>query len=227
MSTDRAYTIDTPNTQFSPQGWDTFDTNSTYAQAGFYNTTPVDPLSPNVEAFTFDNKYLNFSEMEKENKSRFQEQFLDISSLPVVIEELESERVPGAGTWPAMEQVEWTNVFNTNYTKAHNTSTMPFIDQEDNSDMKYGSVIPREVKNNDIVVSEYVVKDYGNSKGVHESGVRRRLGGLSVDVAARASNWPNDIISTPEVLSYVEQLEKEKCPHIIVSIEDGKKNWKT
>lgn len=216
-TTDRAYTIDTPNNQFSPQGWDAFDTNSTYALAGFYNTTPpVDPLSPNVEAFTFDNKFVGFPEMDKENKTQFQERFLDISSLPVVIEELVSERVPEAGAWPATEQVAWTNTLNT---KTYNSHTMPFIDEEDNPDMKYGSVIPREVENNEVVISEYVVRDYGDSKGEYEPGVQRRTGKLTVDVAARSLNWPNDVISTPEVLSYVEQLEKEKCSHIMVSYD--------
>lgn len=153
--------------------------------------------------------------MEKENKNQFQEQFLDISSLPVVLEELVPERVPEAGPGLATNQVEWTNELNTNYNIAYNTHTMAFIDQEDHPDIKYGSVIPREVENNDVVISEYVVKDYGVNRGVHETGVKRRIGGLSVDVATRSSNWPNDIISTPDVVSYVEQLEKEKYPYMV------------
>lgn len=150
--------------------------------------------------------------MEKENKTELQEQFLDISSLPVVIEELVSERVPEAGLSPATEQVGWTNALNTNYTKTYNSHTMPFVNQED---VKYGPAMTRELENNDVVISEYVVRDNGFNREVQETGVKRRIGGLSVDVAARSSNWPNDIISTPEVLSYVEQLEKEKCTHMV------------
>lgn len=146
-----------------------------------------------------------------EKKTHYQEQFLDISSLPVVIDQFVSERVPEAGPWrPASEQVGWAD---TNYTKTYNTHTMPLIDQEENTGYKFASVIPREVENNDGVISEFVVKDYEVMKEV-PAGVTRRTQGLSVDVATR-SMWPNDVISTPEVLSYVEQLEKEKCTTLV------------
>lgn len=157
---------------------------------------------------------------QKENKIQFQEQFLDISSLPVVIGEMMPERVPEAHPWPMTPQVGWANSVETDYThpytNTHNTT--PFIDQEDSLDLKFVSVMPREVENNNVVVSEYLVKDNRINEGVLlESDLHRKNGGLSVNVAARTSNWPNEIVSTPEILSYVEQLEKEKCSQLMVS----------
>lgn len=84
------------------------------------------------------------------------------------------------------------------YTKHNPHDTMPFIQQDDSMDMKLVSVIPREVEGNDRVVSEYVI----------EPRLRAAAGrSLCVDVRAPA---PPDVISTPDVLSFVEQLEKEK-----------------
>lgn len=220
---ERAYTNDNTHTTFSPQGWEGFDNNSPYTQAGFYNTTPVDPLSPTLEGVTFsDNKF--FGLQETENQVQFQEQFLDISTLPVVIGDLMSEQGRDPRPWPAAAQPEWSNAQDTLYTKHYttttpNTTTMPFIDQEDSLDSKYVSVMPREVENNDVVISDYIVKDIEMSpKGViHDTEIQNRVRGLSVDVGARNADWPNDIISTPEVLSYVEQLEKGESPQEMVS----------
>lgn len=215
----RALTIDTPQTQFSPQDWDTFDRISPHTQTGFYNSTPVESLSPNIEGFPeFDNNYLGFPDLQKESKIQFQERFIDISSLPVVIGEMPPERHPEAHPWPMGPHTGWTNTHETDYTQSYTNThnIMPFIDQEDSLDLKLVSVIPREVENNDVIVSEYIVKNNDVSKGVlQDSDLDRRKGGLSVDVSAQAPYWPNESVSTPEILSFVEQLEKEKCSQIL------------
>ncbi|KAG6441779.1 uncharacterized protein LOC115447373 [Manduca sexta] len=212
---ERAYNIDTPQTPFSPHGWDAFDVNSPYYQAGFYNTTPVEQFSSNIEAFGQYTKPLPFPE--EQAKVPMQEQFLDIVNLPVVIGDLTSSTVPDRNTWQAPDPVEWTHTHDTHYTKVYNTNThntMPLIDQEDSLDSKFVSVIPREVESNNVFISEFIINDDRGKGGLlQEPGVPKRSDGLTVDVRTHAPNWPADIISTPEVLSYVEQMEKEKYPH--------------
>ncbi|XP_026759785.1 uncharacterized protein LOC113518948 [Galleria mellonella] len=206
----RANTIDTMNTPFSPQSW---DVNSPLAQASFYCSTPKESPSPKaIDSFSFEDvlsDYNNGSTME------FSEQFLDISSLPVVIGEETSEKV-GDKSWSEVATTyDWPSTHNTHYTKYTNIQNMPFIHQEDSlsqEDLKYMAVIPREVEINDVIVSEYLLNDDQNKGGVlEETGSKSYPLGLSVNIpAALTAVGPN--ISTPDVLNYVEQLEEESCP---------------
>lgn len=144
----------------------------------------------------------------------FQEQFLDISTLPLTIGDLAPDSVAETNPWQAAE-FTWQNTDDLDYTKpTSNIHTMPFIDQEDSLDTKFISVIPREVESNDVVISEYIINETPETKpaAAHNYTVQeRRSGGLSLDVARYPHNWQGEVISTPEVLSFVEQLEKEKC----------------
>ncbi|CAK1543925.1 unnamed protein product [Leptosia nina] len=200
----RAHNTDTQHTPFSPQGWDAFDANSPIAQASSYNPTPPSyPVSPNAMA-TFNTDFFGPTVID-EDQIPFQEQFLDIDKLPVVIGELASETTADANPWQTTTDPIWHNTYD--YIKPHSTlhNTMPFIDQEDSLDMKLMSVIPREVERNDVVISEYILNEVQDSMAAEP-----RAPPLSVDVAARVNAWPGDVISTPEVLTYVEQLEKQK-----------------
>ncbi|CAH2040363.1 unnamed protein product, partial [Iphiclides podalirius] len=209
---DRTHNTDTPHTPFSPQGWDVSDANSPSAQASFYNAMS-NPLSPTVDELEkFDNEYLR--PLQEKGRVPFPEQFLDISNLPVVLGELASGRGADVDPWQVPEPIDWLT-HDTEHTKTNTSlhTTMPFI-EEDSLDMKLVSVIPREVESNDVVISEYILNDdqvARNMVGIPDFGTEKRSRGLSVDLAACAPSWPGDIISTPEVLSYVEQLEKEKC----------------
>ncbi|XP_045496252.1 uncharacterized protein LOC123694744 [Colias croceus] len=209
----RAHNTDTLHTQFSPQGWDVFDANSPITQAGLYNPTPPSyPVSPNADGLAAFNTDLfgPVGFVGEDKVVPFQEQFLDIDKLPVVIGELASETVADANPWQTTSETVWHTTHDTSYTKPHTNihNTMPFIDQEDSLDMKFMSVIPREVERNDVVISEYVINDVQEMAGGRGAG--RRAAPLAVDVARQP--WPADVISTPEVLTFVEQLEKEKCP---------------
>ncbi|CAH1635587.1 unnamed protein product [Spodoptera littoralis] len=214
---ERALKIDTPYTQFSPQGWENLDVNSQFPQAGLYNNiSPHEPLSPNEKFPQYDANMPTFPEWDKDtNNVQFKETFLDISRLPVVIGDLPSETVADTNPWQVRDPVELTNTHDTQYyhmytNPPHNTA--PFIDAEDSLDLKFGSVIPREVESNNVVISEFIINEDQDLMGaMQEPAMPRRVEGLSVDVSARAPAWPFDTISTPEVLSYVEQLEKEKC----------------
>ncbi|XP_046967038.1 uncharacterized protein LOC124535055 isoform X1 [Vanessa cardui] len=212
----RAHKTDTPYTPISPQGWDVFDANSPSAQT--INQTPSYPVSPNVDGLAeFNTDFFYNSSIANNNKVPFQEQFVDINTLPVVIGDLASEVIADMNPWQATESA-WQDIHDIDYTKSisdtHNT--MPFIHQDDSLDMKFVSVTPREVENNNIIISEYIINKE-RDVGTHEQALlarpERRGVRLSVDVAAHTKTWPEDvdIISTPEVLSFVEQLEKEKC----------------
>ncbi|XP_072929298.1 uncharacterized protein [Epargyreus clarus] len=215
----RAHDTNTLHTPISPHGWDVLDANSPTTQAGMYNSMSSYPVSPNVDTMpkfrtdTFDPMEL----INSENKVPFQEQFLDINSdwirnLPVVIGDLASEKTIDMNPWQLPESVGW-QLHDTDYTKTNTTihNTMPFIHQDDSLD-KFVSVIPREVERNDVVVSEYIINtDQGLGGDQTDSTSDRRVGALSVNVPTRDQGWFADVISTPEVLSYVEQLEKEKC----------------
>lgn len=208
---DRACNNDTLHTPLSPQGWDVFDVNSSY-QTGFYNTKPVDPLSPSIEGYTQFNQFFTH---QQPDKVTFQEQFLDISKLPVVLGDLTPGSVP-ENPWLGTKPTEVTNTYDTNCNKMYTHNTLPFIDQDDSFDSKFISVTPREVEssNNNFIISEYIIHDdQTNKRDLQELGVQKQGSGLSVDVGAHPPAWPTDTISTPEVLSYVEQLEKEKCSH--------------
>lgn len=205
---DRAHNTDTPHTPFSPQGWDVPDANSPTAQASFYNAMP-NPLSPTVDELEkFNNDYLR--PLQENDRVPFPEQFLDISSLPVVLGDLASGRAADLEPWHIPDPVGWP-AHDMEHTKI-NTSihTITPLIEEDSLDMKMVSVIPREVEGNDVVVSEYILSD--SERRIPDRSFEKKSRGLSVDVAACAPSWPADVISTPEVLSYVEQLEKEKCP---------------
>ncbi|CAK1579212.1 unnamed protein product, partial [Parnassius mnemosyne] len=209
---DRAHNTDTLHTPFSPQGWDVFDANSPSALASFYYPMS-NPVSPSVDEL---GKYSNESLWPQQNdKVPFSEEFLDISNLPVVIGGLASSKNADMKPWQITEPVGWLTS-DTDYTKVNTNlhPTMPFI-EEDSLDIKLVSVIPREVENNDVVISEYIINDHQDSKETEKISMEtmsiRRGRGLSIDVAACTPNSPDDIISTPEVLNFVEQLEEEKC----------------
>lgn len=176
----------------------------------------MDPLSPTVDGFgPFENSLLTTSNKEP-SSIQYQEQFLDLGSLPIVIGDLTAEKMAEAGPWPASESVQqWAHTNDTDYTYTNTQNALPFIHEEDSLDSKCVSVIPREVETNNVVISEYVLStDRGKEGLLQETGLAGR-GGLSVDVAVRAPLWPGNSISTPEVLTYVEQLEKEKCSHVV------------
>ncbi|XP_022123086.2 uncharacterized protein LOC110998653 [Pieris rapae] len=195
----RAHTTDTQHTQFPPLVWDVIDSNSPIAQSSSFNPTPPSfpdsPVGNGMAAFNTD--FFGSPTFMNEERLTFQEQFLDIDKLPVVIGDLASETMADSNPWLSTEPV-WHNTYD--YMKPHtDIHTMPFIDQEDSLDMKMMSVIPREVEN-DVVISEYILSEAPPRPS------------LALDVAARP--WTNDVISTPEVLTYVEQLEKEKVPSV-------------
>lgn len=163
-----------------------------------------------------------FPEWDKDNNTQFKETFLDISKLPVVIGDLASGMVTDANPWQVQDPVELTNTHDSQYYHMYTNppqNTAPFIDTEDSLDLKFGSVIPREVESNNVVISEFIINEEQNLMGMMEApAMPRRVEGLSVDVSARAPSWLYDTISTPEVLSYVEQLEKEKSSELLVSL---------
>ncbi|XP_045767698.1 uncharacterized protein LOC123869020 [Maniola jurtina] len=199
----RAHNTDTPHTQFSPQGWDTIDANS--PPPHIYNTLSY-PVPLNVDEMAKFNVEL-FSQSATNDGVPFQEQFLDFSTLPVVIGDLAAEGMAHAEPWLAADS-EWHT---TDYTKSINTfDTMPFIHQDDSMDKKYVAVTPHEVESNVIIISE----DASRPAPLRSA--------LSVDVSREA--WPDDLISTPEVLSFVEQLETEKCPLLASTLPEPEQN---
>ncbi|KAJ8724529.1 hypothetical protein PYW08_016003 [Mythimna loreyi] len=218
---ERALKIDTPYTPFSPQGWENLDVNSQFPQAaGLQNISSHEPLSPNDKFPQYDINMPTFSEWDKDSTMQFKETFLDISKLPVVIGDLASGMVADTNPWQVQDPVELTNTYDNQYLHMYTNppqNTAPFIDTEDSLDLKFGSVIPREVESNNVVISEFIINEENNLMGMLEApAMPTRVEGLSVDVTARAPGWPYDnTISTPEVLSYVEQLEKEKCSQLL------------
>ncbi|KAM3967070.1 chorion b-ZIP transcription factor isoform 1-T2 [Aphomia sociella] len=209
----RANTNDTLYTPYSPQGW---DVTSPLAQASFYCSTPKDSPSPKaMDTLIFSDV---FQDHNNKNKIEFSEQFLDISSLPVVLGEEASENVVGKSWSEVTTPDDWSSTYHTtHYTKYTDTQNMPFIHQDDSinqDDCKYMAVIPREVERNDVVISEYLLNDnQGKGAILEETGTKSLPLGLSVDIpAALTSAGPN--ISTPDVLNYVEQLEEETCSYI-------------
>lgn len=171
-------------------------------------------MSPSVDGLAdFNSNFFNNVNRIGDNKVPFQEQFVDINTLPVVICDLASEVVTDTNPWQATDTV-WQNVHDIDYTKqishTHNTMPMPFIHQDDSLDMKFVSVTPREVENNDVVVSECIIDKEEETKEFELLARPERRGGL---LSVNTQIWQNniDILNTPDVLSVVEQLEKEKC----------------
>lgn len=204
---ERANTYDTTNTPFSSTGW---EATSPPAYTSFYGTTtPYDSLSPTaVDGFAKFDEFLNAREFNKPDTS---EQTFNISDLPVVID----EGVEGCGVeniWPVTNNFVWPYTHTTPYTKLSNTTqNMPFIPLEDSlnqDDIKFMPVMPREVENSNLVLSEYSPERHFKGEDLQEIGGRSHSLGLSVDVtAARESQGPN--ISTPDVVNCVVQMERQ------------------
>ncbi|KAG7309959.1 hypothetical protein JYU34_004474 [Plutella xylostella] len=150
----------------------TADTKSNNTDTLYTVSSPVEQASP-VSADGFFNHDGHFYP-DLNKQTHFQEQFLDIASLPVVI----GDEGPAVADY-------WAHTHNTDYTETYTDTLLktPFIDQEDSMDLK---TVPLE-------------------KLEWRKSERPKL---RLDVAAPA--WPDLAITTPDVLSYVEQLEKEK-----------------
>ncbi|GBP15012.1 hypothetical protein EVAR_6658_1 [Eumeta japonica] len=201
-SKDRAHTTDTPHTPFSPLEWETFD--STPAGAA-----PPDLLSPPLGGFLPYEKSTTFT-FDAPDQKYLQEQFLDLDSLPIVIGDEakgDSGIMPGA---PAIAP-SLPPVWLAPEADVTRTYTTPFIDTEDSlgNDMKYitwaGDPISNKLSDNDVILSEFIVED----KPRLEAGAAdwRSPAALTLDFANRPPVC--DVIKTPDILSYVEQLEKE------------------
>lgn len=206
----RASQTSTLYNQFSPQGWDVVDANSPFAQT--INQIPSYPVSPSVDGLAdFNSNFFNNVNRIGDNKVPFQEQFVDINTLPVLIGDLASDVVADMNPWQATDTV-WQNVHDIDYTKqiSHTHNIMPFIHQDDSLDMKLVSVTPREVENNDVVVSEFIIDKEEETKEFELLARPERRGGL---LSVNTQIWQNnmDTLNTPDVLNVVEQLEKEKC----------------
>ncbi|XP_013194050.1 uncharacterized protein LOC106137702 [Amyelois transitella] len=207
---ERANTFDTTNTQFSPTGW---EATSPLAYTSFYGTTtPHDSLSPTaVDGFSKFDEFLYAQEFTKPNPT---EQIFNITDLPVVID----EGTEGCGVeniWPVTNNLAWPYTNTPQYTKHTNTThNMPFIPLEDSlnqDDLKFMPVMPREVENSKLVLSDYPSDHRFKGEDIQEIGVRTHPMGLSVDVAAaRRSQGPN--ISTPDVVNCVVQMERQETP---------------
>lgn len=202
----RACSFDTPHTSFCLQGWDVQDDNSPYGQAGFYSNTSMDTMSPAFDGFALNNDLGPIPE--EANEVQFPEQFLDISSLPVVIGGLTSAAALD-DSWAYPEPVNWTNTFNTDNTINTDTQKTLPLTEDDSCDAKIISFLPSEVENCDVFLPKLI--DQCDDAVLQKEGMHKCERGLSIDVGIRTPSWPADAISTPEVLSYVEQLEKEKC----------------
>ncbi|KAI5646875.1 basic region leucine zipper domain-containing protein [Phthorimaea operculella] len=197
---------DTLHTTFSPQGWDVID--AIYpGQAGLYSSTPNGPLSPNMDGLLpLDNKFLYNCDTENEKEI----ENLDILNLPVVIGNMSSEETIDFNPPNGVP----VNGYNINTTlNTENISSIDThkiflhnVDEEDSLDMKLGSVVMRDVENHVIVF---------NNEKTQETQIRPRQQ-LSLNIAATPVQWPNAAINTPDILSYVEQLEKEKYPAITI-----------
>lgn len=151
-----AYNTNTPNTQFSPQGWDGLDANSPLAHSGFY-TTPNDPLSPNAaknDYFTYDLR----------NDSR--EQFLDICKLPVVLGELAADDAMDpsellAAAEPSWSYTQYAEPLADTHVATH--ADTPFIDQDDSLGYDAKCItwsdhdLAADTHTNDRVITEFII----------------------------------------------------------------------
>lgn len=209
---ERALNTNTPNTPLSPQGWDVVDANSPLALTGFYSSTPKDFLSPNMQSSKFMYPDLN---------SDKQEQFMDISSLPVVIGDLASDDLGNTNQLLTNEdQHSWINTQDKKYTQPHTYNynhNMPFIDQEDSlgCDTKYinwsDAIFTSQTNTNDVLISEYIINDQNQAVATTTSTIPDGKQNLKLDIPSRAPLYINDpVITTPDIVHFVEQLEKEK-----------------
>lgn len=172
-----------------------------------YCVTPHDPLSPLPMA----DEFMQIDKLLAHETTGFnQEQSLDFNKMPVVFADLGLEKAADVNTVQVMGTSGWETLsdYNKHYTNTQNTMPMPFIDLEDSLDSKFVSVTPGEVEN-DLTVRRFIL----GADRSQEAGVPalEKKTGLTVNVQARAPNWSNDI-STPDIVTYVEQLETEKCP---------------
>lgn len=122
----------------------------------------------------------------------------DIINMPVVIGELETDLNTNT---MATASSTWSSQHYTPDTKYTDTLKTPFIDEDDSLDMELSEAVavqPRTVEWPEMVISEITV---------NEPEVRRPA--LKLDLVKAASFSDDPIISTPEVLSYVEQLETD------------------
>lgn len=124
--------------------------------------TPTDPLSPTDSFFP---EKLFLPDL-GESKPDFEEQFLDIGSLPVVLEESLTHHTPY-----------------THYTQYR----QPFIEQEDSLDRKLVAVAPLALE---------------SAEGA--ASTARPTLTLSMSPAA---GWTGELVSTPDVVSFVDQLQ--------------------
>ncbi|KAJ2947394.1 hypothetical protein O0L34_g17166 [Tuta absoluta] len=203
---ENTHSTDTLHTTFSPQSWEV--TDAIYpGQGGLYSSTPNGPLSPNMDGLLpLDNKFIYNCDAGNEKKI----EDLDILNLPVVIGSMASEETIDLNP-PNLVPFDCYNINTT-----QNMETIPTInthniflhdvDEEDSLDMKLGSVVMRDFENHVIVF---------NNDRTQEARIRPRQQ-LSLNVAAAPAQWPNAAINTPDILSYVEQLEKEKYPAVAI-----------
>lgn len=207
VTKERAHNNDTLHTPFSPQDWETFGPSSP-AQASMYCITPHDPLSPATDDFVQLDKLLpTFAN--NTYKEKYQEPTLDFNNMPVVFGDLESEKMADVNTVQVMDMAGWSlphSDYNKHYTNTQNI--MPFF-EEDTTDSRLVTVTPGEVEN-DFTVSRFILgNERGEGAAMAEAEKRH---GLSVSIPARVAGWAGDVISTPDIVTYVDQLEKEKCP---------------
>lgn len=208
MINESAYNTDTLHTQFSPQGlWD-FDANSS-ANGGFYNLSPNDPLSP-IGLTPIETKFPYSPDADSENKVEFQSDVFDISSLPVVFGELASEKMVDLNPCPATEIGHFVYTHDMDNTKT-DTHKMLLLGQEDSLEQRLGSVMPRDL-HNDIITSEHIDNDQSKYGAIEPRQLMKRGPGLSLDLTASVP-WNEDFINinTPDVVTVVDQMEKENC----------------
>ncbi|CAG9787330.1 unnamed protein product [Diatraea saccharalis] len=206
---ERAHNNDILHTPFSPQGWETIDAKSPEASTGMYCSTPNDPLSPIMDEFGQYTKPLTPQVLADTNTLQFQEEFLDFNNMPVVFGDLVSEKPVDMNPVQNAGLVGWDHTHNMNTQFTNTQDTLPFEE-----DSKFVSVIPRELESNDVIITEVIFgPNMGMSKG-QEVGTTRgeQRQGLTVNIPARGTGWPADLISTPDVVNCVEQLEKDNPP---------------
>ncbi|CAH2981719.1 unnamed protein product [Chilo suppressalis] len=208
VTEERAHNNDILHTPFSPQGWEAIDPKSPTAPAGAY-ISPEDSLSPGLVGIGQYTKPLTPQGLCNTNTMQYQEEFLDFNNMPVVFGDLESEKPVGLDPAQAAGLFGWEqHTYNTNDTNTHLVNTqMPFEE-----DSKLVSVIPRELESNDVIITEVIFgPSPAQARDVKVAGGKQRQG-LTVNIPARTFGWPTDLISTPDVVNCVEQLETDNLP---------------
>ncbi|XP_028161899.1 uncharacterized protein LOC114353922 [Ostrinia furnacalis] len=209
VTKERAHNNDTLHTPYSPQDWETFGPNSP-AQASMYCITPHDSLSPMADEFVQLDKLLPSIEVDTYDQNKYQEPTLDFNNMPVVFGDLVAERMADVGTVQVMDPDGWNlqhQEFSKQYTTTHNI--LPFIEEEETMDSRLVTVKPGELEN-DFTVSRFILGNELGEEADKKPEAEKRLG-LSVSIP-RTVAWAGDVISTPDIVTYVEQLEKEECP---------------